>query len=336
MNTKTFFNTLGNYRLKQVYLYLVQSEFAGVLTCLAEKATKEEVCRSMNWDKPYGGRFLDLLLRIGLVKIQNGIFIPEDDLLCYFSRSSKYYQGDNIKFEHYLEQTWDTLEKTLTAGERIFNTDQKSPEQYQNELSLFIRAMDNVATVRANEMLKEFDFQDSGRFLDLAAGSGAFIHEFLDKHPKWEATYFDLPEVVNLSQKIVCEKIGNGFYSPDMQTKITYIPGNFLEADLPENIRFDCILLSNVIHCYQPDVVEELFRKCKPILKKTGSIIIHDFFKDDEIGAVYDIHMMLNTYSGKAYYKKDIVNSMQRTGMKLFTVKELPSQSTCMKFELNK
>ncbi len=333
MNSDGFFNIMGSYRLGQLYLYLIETEFADLLLRLKNKATTDMICLSMNWDRSYGTRFLNMLIDMGFI-IKTGLMIAPSKLFTkYCSKSSKYYQGYNIKFENFLVQSWQTLDKALKEGQRIFGKEDKPEEQYHKELELYIRAMDNVASIRAEELFSRLTFPKTGTIIDIAAGPGTFIHEFIDKNPYWQAVHYDLPEVTRLSKTILDEKIKAGHYPKNIKNNIQYKPVNLLEDSFPGDVKSDCLLLSNIIHCYDLTIIEKLFIKCKPILRSNGRLIVHDFFKDNETGALYDTHMMLNTFTGRTYYQKEIMEKMKKAGFVFHTAGQLQSQSVYLCFE---
>ena len=95
----------------------------------------------------------------------------------------------------------------------------------------------------------------------------------------------------------------------------------------------DLVLLSNVLHCQGTEESLLVLRKAASKTSAEGLLIIHDFFADtDWRGALYDLHMMLNTYNGKTHRRDDIIEAAGRCGLGSHRTRQLPSGSTLLVF----
>ena len=93
----------------------------------------------------------------------------------------------------------------------------------------------------------------------------------------------------------------------------------------------DLVLLSNIIHCQGTVETEVLLRKAAAKTAEQGLLVIHDFFSDTGWrGALYDIHMMLNTYNGKTYSLQEVLEMAAPCGFCHSLPKQLPSGSTAL------
>ena len=64
-----------------------------------------------------------------------------------------------------------------------------------------------------------------------------------------------------------------------------------------------------------------------------GVLVVHDFFTDtDWRGAVYDLHMMVNTYNGQTYTKKEVATMADGCGFSHCLCRELASGSSVLAF----
>jgi len=90
--------------------------------------------------------------------------------------------------------------------------------------------------------------------------------------------------------------------------RLTYIENNLLEkVTLGNGIKASILLLSNLVHCQGKEETGSIFSNIVDQVAEDGVILIHDFFSDcGWRGALYDIHMMLNTYNGRTYSIEEI------------------------------
>jgi hypothetical protein len=93
----------------------------------------------------------------------------------------------------------------------------------------------------------------------------------------------------------------------------------------------DLVLLSNLIHCQGDVETDRLVRKAAAKTTEHGLLVIHDFFSDTGWrGALYDIHMMLNTYNGKTYPQQEVLAMAATRGFYYSRTRQLPSGSTVL------
>jgi hypothetical protein len=236
-----------------------------------------------------------------------------------------------LDFEQHLFLSWDHLAATLKTGSRIFAAGDKSLEELRQARIRYLGAMDEAAGVRAEEVWQCCpDLPPSGTMLDLGAGSGAFIGEFLRRNPGWSAIFCDLPEI------IVSEELHRRV-SP-WQERITWCGCNLLDEEPSDLDRIpdrscDLVLLSNVLHCQGAEESRLVLRRAASKTSTKGLLLVHDFFADtDWRGALYDLHMMLNTYNGKTHRRDDIIAAAGRCGLGSHRTRQLPSGSTLLVF----
>lgn len=289
-----FTDMLTAYRKTHV---LLCAHELGIFQSLAVKAhTAEEICVTTGMDKAYGRRFLETLVHLGFLEKER-----EDYSLSRFSRrylikGTRFYQRESLEFEKTLIQSWQNLHKTLIQGKRIFNAKEKSKDEYHASLAVYLKSMDNAARIRAEELWPRINASGKGGLiLDAGAGSGAFLQSFLTRNPSWTGIFCDLPDVIALARK-------NQDLMP-LQDRIAFIPQNLLEkADLEIHLKADILLCSNLVHCQGREETKSILSRLAPHVSPDGCLIIHDFFTDQgSHGALYDLHMMLNTYNGRTY-----------------------------------
>lgn len=318
-----FQDILTGYRLTTVLMFVVKAglfdlighgEFSGI-----------NICKRIGWEENAGVRFLDCLNFLGLLEKKDDLFYPSAFSKRFLLRESENYQGSSLEFEEQLIESWGTLERTLATGKRVYGIEDKTPEDYRRALEKYINSMDDAACIRAVELWNHIQPTEMGVILDIGAGSGAFLAEFLNRHSGWRGIFCDLPDVI--AQAMKNPKL-NGFGD-----RISWCACNLLDSELKGMIskKVDIVLLSNILHCQGEVENRELFKKVMTTVSDRGLIIVHDFFKDTGWrGALYDIHMMLNTYNGRTYTTTEIVDMIKKIGFRYFVTVQFPSKSTAV------
>ncbi len=320
----TFSDILTGYRLSSM---LMVAHDAGLFDAVGENGVRlGEICRLTGWDRNAADRLVQCLCSLGCLVEKEDRFFLSPFARTFFRSSSNSYQGHTMAFEKRLMDSWDQLEATLTEGHRVYGTQDKSNEELDAAMVTYLGAMGEAATVRSQEMWHCLTPQAQGTILDIGAGTGTFLSTFLCRHPRWKGIFCDLEEVIAKAKK------EGGLLSGG--ERISWCPANFLVPSDPGLVSIidhscDLVLLSNVVHCQGAVETAALLKQAAAKTSKKGMLLIHDFFKDlGWRGALYDIHMMLNTYNGRTYTQGEITTSVSAHGMHHAVSLQLPSGST--------
>lgn len=321
-----FSDLLTGYRLSSV---LMLAHEAGVFATVGQEGCDGAgLCARMGWEPVYGGRFLHSLCGVGLLNYTGGRYFLSPFAATYLCPTSEQYQGRTLAFEQRLFQSWQRLAPTLETGQRIAPKD-KDPQELQQAFATYLGAMEEAARVRAQELWEVVPVNAAtGTILDIGAGAGTFLVDFLGRYLGWYAIFCDLPEVVT----------NTGLHPrlTGMGDRIRWCRCNLL-AEAPSDFdaipdgSCDLVLLSNIIHCQGATETGRLLRKAAAKTAKQGQMVIHDFFSDTSWrGALYDIHMMLNTYNGKTYSLQEVIAMAAPCGFSCPVSTQLPSGSTAL------
>ena len=323
-----FSDLLTGYRLSEVLLTIEESGLFAFLGL--EGALAHEICRHTGWHGEYGERFLQCLCALGLLQAVNERYIP--------SRFSQQYllsgfdsQGATLAFEQKLRRNWQSLNATLKAGCRVTGTAAKTAAVLRQARVLYLGAMDEAAAIRAGELWQALTrLPAQGVLLDIGAGAGTYLAAFLGRHPGWSAIYCDLPEIA--SSRELHPRLNK------LHHRLRWCGCNLLDPHDPafaaiDNHSADLIMLSNIIHCQGREETTLLLGKAATKASRKGLFIIHDFFLDRGWrGALYDLHMMINTATGRTYRTSELVEIMAIHGWRYHAARQLPSDSTLLAF----
>ncbi len=318
---KTFQDLLNGYRLTEA---LTVAHTSGIFDRIESGGTSGDVlCRHAGWDQSNGHRFLQALCSLGLLRNDNGLYVLSRFSQTFLVKTSEDYQGNKLKFEERLLDSWHHLGETLTRGERVYGATSKNNEDYDRALGDYLGAMDDAARIRASEVWKRISPGEKGIILDAGAGSGAFLAAFLNRHQGWQGVFCDLKDVITKAKKSETIRL--------IADRLIFIETNLLESEIKPNRKVDILLMSNLLHCQGSNETQTVLMNSLNTVSGDGVVLIHDFFTDcGWRGGMYDLHMMLNTYNGRTYTNDELISLMKEHGFDYSRTIQLDSGSTLL------
>ncbi|HHQ48010.1 MAG TPA: methyltransferase domain-containing protein [Acidobacteria bacterium] len=136
----------------------------------------------------------------------------------------------------------------------------------------------------------------AGILLDVGGGAGRYALEALRRSPGLRAIVADLPESEPSFRRLTAGQ-------PEA-SRLGFAAADAIEGPLP---RGDAALVSSLVHIYGPDTLARLARNLAAALSPGGTLLIRDFFFDDETHtsppstALFAINMLVNTDDGGCY-----------------------------------
>lgn len=297
------------YWFSQVLFTAVE---AGVFDLLAGGGLNAaQIAENLRWDPDATARFLYALCALGLLATDRGSYFNTRLAKLYLVKGSENYQGDSILWRRHLMDNWQDLPGCLQSGGWI-NYPADDESQMAVHIRCYIEAMDNVAWVKAQEIVPLFaDLLDhQGEILDVGAGSGALAAGFLSRFPAMQATLVDLEGVLKVARGMM-QKRG-------LDDRTTYCRSNILEPwPLPDK-HYSLIILSNIVHAYSEQEIPQILNRAAKVLRPGGYILIHDFFPEHypAKAALLDLNMFINTYNGRIFPEPWLRNHLAAAGLK--------------------
>ena len=316
----TFCDLITGYRYLATVIQAVE---AGLIETVGRQpCTIQGILDGSNMHHDEGWRFVEALISIGIFERYGDLLYLSGFSRNYFFSGSQVNQLDTLEFEKLLMDRWHGLGSALRQGQSASACDQPDGE-YRDKRVLFQQAMHEAAVIRSKELWDRLsDLPESGVIIDIGAGDGTYLQEFLARYPRWSAVACDLQDVLDLNGPAL-DEVG-----------IVRRAGNIADSDEREDLiaqyagRCNLLLLSNLIHCYSMPENEAILASVGKLLSGDGLLVIHDFFRDgNSFGALYDIHMLVNTYNGRSYRFDEVTDMLQRAGFGHSDIIELPSYS---------
>jgi predicted metal-binding protein/cyclopropane fatty-acyl-phospholipid synthase-like methyltransferase len=277
-------------------------------------ATAAMLAVKTGYDADGLSRFLSTLAIMGLVVEYEGEFSNGPLASKLLTPSQPGYLGDFLLYRRYFAPHWRRLAARIRHGASANDrTMDESAEQYRERTLAYVRALDRQAGLKAAEALDILeDFLDSPPrlVLDAGGGAGAWCRALLNPWPSARAVLLELPETVRAARKLYPEA--------RQWERIETVAGSILDPCIGGR-PFDLIVASNVIHAYGREEAAGILANFAACLAPGGTLVVHDYVADrhdkDEVkGALYDLHMLLNTYNGRVYGLDETVELLQGAG----------------------
>ncbi|MCX7876462.1 MAG: acetylserotonin O-methyltransferase [Melioribacteraceae bacterium] len=266
--------------------------------------TAEEISFKINCNLNSTKRLLNALVGLGLLKKVKNKFYNSDAASNFLVKGKNDFIG-GLYHTNEIWKNWNNLTDIIKTGK---------PELAKKDIiqkEYFIAAMHFRALKESKILASMLDLDNITKMLDVGGGSGIFSMAFIEKNKNIFSTIFDLPEIIQITQKYVNEFI----YKENIILK----EGNYLFDDFDSN--YDLIFLSSIIHInsYEQNMI--LIKKCCDSLNNNGQIIIKDWIMNDEKteptdGAIFSINMLVSTEFGDVYSEKEIKEWFYNAGIK--------------------
>lgn len=149
----------------------------------------------------------------------------------------------------------------------------------------------------------------SGRALDVAAGHGLFGIVLAQQNPGLGVTALDWPRVLEVARQNAA-KMGVG----DRYATIT---GDAFTVDL--NGPYDAILLTNLLHHFDPQRCTALLKRLRAALKPGGKLATLEFVPNEDrisppVSAGFPLVMLATTAAGDAYTFSELDRMLKAAG----------------------
>jgi predicted metal-binding protein len=111
-----------------------------------------------------------------------------------------------------------------------------------------------------------------------------------------------MPEVVEQAARLWAERGG----APGLEFVGLDLLSEALPAPSSEALHWDAVVLSNIVHVYGEAESCRLLEQAAEAVAPGGLIIVHDFWthgpgRGPAKAALFDLHMLVNTYQGRTY-----------------------------------
>jgi ubiquinone/menaquinone biosynthesis C-methylase UbiE len=185
----------------------------------------------------------------------------------------------------------------------------------------FARCMAPLTTISAGfiaELAGTADGKPS-KVLDIAAGHGMFGIAIAKKYPAAQIVAIDWAPVLEVARE--------NAEASGVADRVAFRPGNAFETALGEG--YDSVLLTNILHHFDPPTCEKLMRRVHAALKPAGRAITLEFVPNEDrvsppMAAAFSLTMLAGTDAGDAYTFTQYEKMFKNAGFAKTTLHPVP------------
>ena len=287
-----------------------------------DKVTARGISKSIHANERATEMLLNALVSLKLLTKQKNHYKNSPVSNLHLIKGKPLYLGDAVHHAHNIMDNWTMLRETIETGKAVSLKD--LPEEVDpHDARDFITAMHNIASVKADELCSKMDLKGVKKILDLAGGPGTYAIAFAKANPQLHAVVFDLEHVTRLTQEFI--------KASGMEERVSVQASNCLEDSFGMN-EYDAILVSNILHIYNPANNVKILRKCRDALREGGRVIIHEFVLDEtktrpQFAALFSLNMLIGTQEGASYSESEYRKWLGDAGFKQIRKIDLKSGS---------
>ncbi|MBI2557595.1 MAG: methyltransferase domain-containing protein [Planctomycetes bacterium] len=265
-----------------------------------DKVTARGISKSIHANERSPEMLLNALVSLELLTKQGNCYYNTPISNLHLIKGKSHYMGDFIHHAQNIMDNWTMLRETIKTGKAVSLKD--LPEEVDpHDLRDFITAMHNIASVKADELCSKIDLKGIKKILDLGGGPGTYAIELAKANPQLHAVVSDLEHVTRLTQEFI--------KAAGMEERVSIQASNCLEDSFGMN-EYDAILVSNLLHIYNPANNVKILRKCRDALRDGGQVIIHEFVLDEsktqpQFAALFSLNMLIGTQEGASYSESE-------------------------------
>jgi SAM-dependent methyltransferase len=157
------------------------------------------------------------------------------------------------------------------------------------------------------------------KVLDIAAGHGMFGITIARRNPAAQIVALDWPAVLAVATENA-KKFG-------VAERVSTRPGSAFENEYGDG--YDIVLLTNILHHFDPAGCETMLRRVHAALKPGGKAITLEFVPNEDrvtppVAAAFSLVMLANTDAGEAYTFADHERMARNAGFAKSTLQQVP------------
>jgi len=254
-----------NYKEAQLLFTAINMD---IFSYMDVPATAGDIATSLNLDSEKIELFLKALVSCGLIRKLDNLYVNTPESKDFLSRNSDVFLGETILFREQMTSL-DDLESKIRGIKKPYSSDYdfatlaklSIPEMYTGRVQAFRKEISTIFPDRERPL----------RMLDLGGGNGILSIEFAKSYSYGKATVFDVPEVSEVTKKII-ERYKAG-------DSVDIISGDFNVDDLGG--KYDLIVASGVLN-FVKGGLPRFFAKLSTNLHNGGYLFVVGQYLDSK------------------------------------------------------
>ena len=298
-----------SYGYWKSHVLITATDF-GIFTLIGEgRLSAGEIAQSIHADERATEMLLNALVSLDLLTVREKRYGNTQTSGLHLIKGRPLYMGNAIRHLNNIMDNWTMLRETVETGKPVSLTN--LPEEADaSAVRDFITAMHDISNLKTEAMCNCVDMKEARLLLDLAGGPGTYSIALAKANPRLNAVIFDLKQVTPISREFIRDA--------GVEGRVTTQTGNCLEDSFGKEV-YDAILVSNLLHIYNPENNVKILKKCREAMKDKGQVIIHEFVLDDtrtrpQFAALFSLNMLIGTQEGASYSETEYRAWLKESG----------------------
>jgi ubiquinone/menaquinone biosynthesis C-methylase UbiE len=264
----------------------------------------------------------DYLTILGLLTKEQGRYALGPDAAVFLSRRSPACLASMAGFLSgpWHQKNFDALAEAVRKGGSAAEGGDNTKPQDTTWVA-FAKSMAPLMGPSASFMaqLAEMAEQKPCKILDVAASHGMFGITFAKQNPN--------AQIVGLDWAPVLEVAKENATRAGVVDRFTALPGSAFEVEL--GMSYDFVLLTNILHHFDPATCERLLRRMQAALKPGGKAMTLEFVPNEDrvtppTAAGFSLVMLASTDAGDAYTLSEYEKMFRDAGFGKTTLHQIP------------
>jgi len=309
-NPALIFETLNAYQRTAALKAAIELD---LFTAIGEGAKTSAALAKRCQAAERGMRILcDYLVIIGFLTKSGQQYGLTNDAAVFLDRRSPAYMGSVAGFltmPEVMESSKDLAAivrkgGTLLGDKAIAEPDNPNWVEFARSMApMMIPAAEAIAGI------VKADASEKWKVLDIAAGHGMFGITIAKHNPNAEIFALDWPRVLDVATENATKS--------GITARYHKIPGSAFDVDFGSG--YDLILLTNILHHFDPVMIEMLLRKVRASLAPAGRAVTLEFVPNEDrvsppMPASFALIMLASTPEGDAYTFADYDGMFRAAG----------------------
>jgi 2-polyprenyl-3-methyl-5-hydroxy-6-metoxy-1,4-benzoquinol methylase len=167
-----------------------------------------------------------------------------------------------------------------------------------------------AAQTMAGLLAGELSSRPSAKILDIAASHGLFGITVAQRLPKAHIYALDWANVLEVAKENAAKQ--------GLEDRYHLLPGSAFDVDY--GVGFDAVLITNLLHHFDPSENEKMLKKAHAALNPGGQVLILEFVPNDDrvsppVPAMFGLTMLGNTPKGDAYTLAEYAAMCRNAGL---------------------
>jgi ubiquinone/menaquinone biosynthesis C-methylase UbiE len=208
---------------------------------------------------------------------------------------------------------WLQLEDVVRSGSPA-----KHAERSEAFAKLFSEGVEAWTAVGARALVREYDFSNHRRVLDVAGGTGSYLVPILTQHPHLRATLFDLPPTIAVARQRLA--------SEPCRDRVELAEGDAFFDAIPSG--HDVALVAGFIHLFDGAKAKLLFRRIREHVEPGAKLLVVEQWMDAThtrpvFGAMLAVTYLMLSGEGGTYSVDEAEPWLRESGWRFLEHKQL-------------